>query len=95
MEKFKVSLKLIFTDEYKLQFDNNNGQSIIKEVKELLGTYKGSMYRGYEIMGNDSIPDKDFIKLNGLILGSKENVILGVIINPEMKDDESIVAIRI
>ncbi|MEL6973109.1 MAG: hypothetical protein AAFO02_23295, partial [Bacteroidota bacterium] len=63
-------------------------------INTMIGDYGGSLFRGYDIMRVDSIPDKDFILISGLMLGTTANANIGVIIDPALSLDHSIVAIR-
>ncbi|KAA3635103.1 MAG: hypothetical protein DWQ02_10360 [Bacteroidetes bacterium] len=89
-----TELTPFLTEDYKTSFIEKDGELAIKGINEMIGQYKGSMFRGYDFMGNDSILGKDFILLNGLMLGSKVNAELSIIIDPEKPDNECIVALR-
>ncbi|MEL7252189.1 MAG: hypothetical protein AAFZ63_17510 [Bacteroidota bacterium] len=87
-------LTTLFTDQYNEWFANNDGEQVVRGINTMIGDYGGSLFRGYDIMRVDSIPDKDFILISGLMLGTTANANIGVIIDPALSLDHSIVAIR-
>ena len=89
-----AELTPLLTDEFKIEFKDNNGESVIKKINEMIGNYKNSVFRGYDFVENDLTPNKNYILLNGLIMGSKQNVDISVIIDPDKSNNQSIIALR-
>lgn len=82
------------TEEFKTKFIDNKGDLVIKKINEMIGEYKGSVFRGYDLMGIDSLPNNEFILLNGLMLGTKQNADLSIIIDPKKSKNQCIVELR-
>lgn len=82
-----------FTDEFSEWFLENDGEAAIREINALIGDYRGSMFRGYDLVAADSVPDKELLAIYGLIMGADENFTISVLIDPEDSSDRSVVGI--
>ena len=90
-----AELTPFLSEEYRTYFLENEGEIAIKNINQVIGKYKVSMFRGYEITTNELTPDKQFIMLNGLMLGTIQNVDINIIIDPEKPNNKSVVALDI
>ncbi|MEL6972292.1 MAG: hypothetical protein AAFZ63_17475 [Bacteroidota bacterium] len=87
-------LTALFTDEFREAFMSNEGEEVVQGINAMIGDYSGSMFRGYDIVSTDSLPDKDLILIRGLMLGTTANASIGIVIDPELSADQSIVTIQ-
>ena len=87
-------LTALFTDEFREAFMSNEGEEVVHGINTMIGDYSGSMFRDYDIVSTDSLPDKDLILIRGLMLGTTANANIGIVIDPELPADQSIVTIQ-
>lgn len=82
------------TEEFEIAFSEQDGELVIKEINKMIGEYKGSIFRGYDILVNNSVPEKELILLNGLMLGSVQNAVISIIIDPQKSSDRCILEMK-